>query len=815
MAAMNFPSNPTVGQTYDFAPYKYVWDGEKWKTIGVGNNPAVEYLTTTRSNLKRLAAEAGVNLVDGSFEESAVVTDPNDVVWFRNEGTYYGWGGTIPVGGKTIPAGSTPTTAGGIGAGAWSDKTDMMLRETLASDGGAQRVHHKSSIANAVNQALSDILELQSITPEQFGAAMSYSSATAATDTASMQAAFAFALLAACKIDLSRIYKINTALNCYYVQTHNKAFSLVGKHQDCGFEWFGSTASQYVIDVHGYGLHIENVTGIESSANINTNTFVRVCGERVKVKSVFNKGRWYKGVLGVACLSGSEFVSIDSDLDNTNTVSAKTGVPLQLVSCVNATVMRGISKNCAYPVVVAALSEGPEALKPPSFTQTITWGNEGVCVIGMKSTNTTNGPKFAGLELTTSGCVFDLIYDRFMIIDGSFMHLSDNWFGANNATPATADIFAHDSTNGAYINLKGNTISCGAATVATTAAVISDTFTYAYSEFSSNLIENWTCLVSGTNRITSIGNNAAILPSTPDVALTNSNANNVFIANQRKSRLSEGLILGKDTPDGDGKLQIRANSSERLFNGLTASGTILSTCPGGLGVNTTTPASAAVMYIGSMSSSGRSINAVGTVNASGADYAEYVKKSEKCGSIEKGAIVGIDANAELTDVFDDAVSFVIKSTDPALVGGDTWGKDLQYPDYPSVLEPSMPMLLPRRFGQSDEDYAAQSDEVVKTYNNELSEFNSAISKYADDVAKYDAAYEAERIKYDRIAFSGQVPCLVSKATAGDYIVPRRSVDGGIYGESVKNPSFAEYAAAIGKVWKVLSDDAAWVAVKIG
>ena len=192
-----------------------------------------------------------------------------------------------------------------------------------------------------------------------------------------------------------------------------------------------------------------------------------------------------------------------------------------------------------------------------------------------------------------------------------------------------------------------------------------------------------------------------------------------------------------------------------------------------------------------------------------------MKKSEKCGIIEKGAIVGIDANAELTDVFDDAVSFVIKSTDPALVGGDTWGKELKYPDHPALVEPTAPVLLPCRFGQSDDEYDTQSNAVLQAYNNELAAYNSAMSNYEVEVAKYDAAYEAERVKYDRIAFSGQVPCLVPRAKPGDYVIPRRSVDGGIYGEAVKNPSFDEYAAAVGKVWKVLSDNAAWIAVKVG
>ena len=95
--------------------------------------------------MKRLATEAGFNLVDGSFEEGAVVSESNDVVWYQSDGKYYGWGGTIPVGGYIVPAGSTPATTGGIGAGAWVDRTDATLRAELASEVGIKAIRAGSS----------------------------------------------------------------------------------------------------------------------------------------------------------------------------------------------------------------------------------------------------------------------------------------------------------------------------------------------------------------------------------------------------------------------------------------------------------------------------------------------------------------------------------------------------------------------------------------------------------------------------------------------------------------------------------------------
>ena len=117
-----------------------------------------------RATAKRLAAEAGYTLVDGSFEKGAVVTTMNDVVFYETDGKYYGWGGTLP---KTVGAGSTPATSGGIGAGAWVDRTDVVLRDQLAESTGATKVgtsdgrtveQRLAAIPNEVETALWDEL---------------------------------------------------------------------------------------------------------------------------------------------------------------------------------------------------------------------------------------------------------------------------------------------------------------------------------------------------------------------------------------------------------------------------------------------------------------------------------------------------------------------------------------------------------------------------------------------------------------------------------------------------------------------------------
>jgi hypothetical protein len=161
------------------------------------------------------------------------------------------------------------------------------------------------------------------------------------------------------------------------------------------------------------------------------------------------------------------------------------------------------------------------------------------------------------------------------------------------------------------------------------------------------------------------------------------------------------------------------------------------------------------IIVGKNSSTSRSINAGGTVNASGADYAEYMEKAGEF-FIAKGDVCGIDANGKLTNVYANAVAFVVKSTNPSYVGGDSWGAG--YKDDPEGLE-------------------------------------------------------AARQKVDRIAFSGQVPVNVLGATPGQYIVPVND-NGAIKGMAVSNPSFEQYQMAIGKVIAIEDDGRARIIVKI-
>ena len=82
----------------------------------------------TREALRRSYAEAGYNLVAGSFEAGGTVTTATDVLLFESGGKAYSWGGTLS---KTVPAGSTPSSSGGVGSTAWSDRSIKIIRTEL------------------------------------------------------------------------------------------------------------------------------------------------------------------------------------------------------------------------------------------------------------------------------------------------------------------------------------------------------------------------------------------------------------------------------------------------------------------------------------------------------------------------------------------------------------------------------------------------------------------------------------------------------------------------------------------------------------
>ena len=287
---------------------------------------------------------------------------------------------------------------------------------------------------------------------------------------------------------------------------------------------------------------------------------------------------------------------------------------------------------------------------------------------------------------------------------------------------------------------------------------------------------------------------------------TSTNRNMVFNAGSfaGASYESNGSVkIGNDavadTTPGDGSHLLYGNDNTAAAKILTIAAT------GSNGVrfyvddSDNSNAADTVIRTGRNIGTGRSINAGGTVNASGADYAEYMAKSGNF-TINKGDICGINSDGKLTNVFSQAVSFVVKSTNPSYVGGDTWGMETEI-----GLKPEKPSRL-------FDVYNEQEALVSKVDTDE--EYASKLAAYEVALAEWVTQYEAARQTVDRIAFSGQVPVNVTGASAGQYIIPVQTASDTIGGNAISNPTFEQYQKAVGKVIAIESDDRARIIVKI-
>ena len=221
---------------------------------------------------------------------------------------------------------------------------------------------------------------------------------------------------------------------------------------------------------------------------------------------------------------------------------------------------------------------------------------------------------------------------------------------------------------------------------------------------------------------------------------------------------------------------------------------------------TVTTSDDTVLNVGKGTGTNRSINALGTINASGEDYAEYMKKSRSDLVIKKGDIIGINNDGELTNVFSESIQFVVKSTNPSYVGGDSWKHGtVNTPKYPSVL-----LRVDEYSNISSQDanlYTYWEEQNLYANTEQLNVFYEENEKYLEDK-------NIHRDPYDRIAYCGQVPVNVYNTTPGQYVIPKQTDDDTISYELTNTPTFEQYQISIGKVIKIQEDGRAFIIVKI-
>lgn len=119
-------------------------------------------LGRTRRVFQQILMDMGFQPLSGSFQTGATITARNQALYDEVSKVFYAWGGSLP---KVVPAGSTPSTAGGVGVGAWTNKTDLMLRSELTSSGStiADIATLKSNLLNGIATTRDGELALTSI----------------------------------------------------------------------------------------------------------------------------------------------------------------------------------------------------------------------------------------------------------------------------------------------------------------------------------------------------------------------------------------------------------------------------------------------------------------------------------------------------------------------------------------------------------------------------------------------------------------------------------------------------------------------------
>ena len=82
MSELQFPKDPLVGQEYDFPPYKYYWDGVKWKTKGIGYNPVNDLREDVV--LRDQLAAVGSQVLIGGVKADTIASNINNG-FFKNK----------------------------------------------------------------------------------------------------------------------------------------------------------------------------------------------------------------------------------------------------------------------------------------------------------------------------------------------------------------------------------------------------------------------------------------------------------------------------------------------------------------------------------------------------------------------------------------------------------------------------------------------------------------------------------------------------------------------------------------------------------
>lgn len=291
-------------------------------------------------------------------------------------------------------------------------------------------------------------------------------------------------------------------------------------------------------------------------------------------------------------------------------------------------------------------------------------------------------------------------------------------------------------------------------------------------------------------------------------------AGNLFVGGVANGGISDHHFLAAPAAEGSAICS--------FFSTTTSLNSLSVYAVAGTGANS----SQAALGVQKSSTTSRSINAAGTVNASGADVAEYKTKRGGCGTISSGQVCGLDDAGLITDKWSYLINPRVKSgakgIQPAVVMGDVWGsaEAICVSDgLPLGVRPAQPA---RPIGPNESEDSPGFAAKMAQFTADMADYDTAMALVEGQQAAYDARLEANRLTVDRLAYCGTVYVLLDQMQGehapqtGDYIVLCEGTDDAIAWEAVPvtDVTFSQTHLAIGRVERLADDGTPLVAVRV-
>lgn len=122
----------------------------------------VDRLGVTRDTLEGIYQKSAYYRA-GTFDAGYTLTNNRQTLAYGN--IEYSWSGAFP---KVVAAGSTPETTGGIGAGAWVDRTDVTLRGELSGESGSNLSGFVREVLSSKADNVAKMLSTTALSPWEY-----------------------------------------------------------------------------------------------------------------------------------------------------------------------------------------------------------------------------------------------------------------------------------------------------------------------------------------------------------------------------------------------------------------------------------------------------------------------------------------------------------------------------------------------------------------------------------------------------------------------------------------------------------------------